>query len=72
MRTALRINVMAVEYPGYGIYENQVGPSEEQIYHDAALVYNFVQGVTELTQEDIIVMGRSLGSGPAVHIASNY
>ena len=29
MRTALRINVMAVEYPGYGIYEDENGPSEE-------------------------------------------
>ncbi len=42
MRTALRINVMAVEYPGYGIYEDYDGPSEEKIYHDAELVYNFV------------------------------
>ena len=50
MRTALRINVMAVEYPGYGIYEDEAGPSEEQIYHDAELVYNFVQSVTELTE----------------------
>ena len=42
MRTALRINMMAVEYPGYGIYEDAGGASEEKIYKDAELVYNFV------------------------------
>ena len=42
MRTALRVNLMAVEYPGYGIYDDPEGPSEEKIYRDAELVYNFV------------------------------
>ena len=72
MRTALRVNMMAVEYPGYGIYEDPEGPSEEKIYRDAELVYNFVQCVANLRQKDIIVLGRSLGSGPATYIASEY
>ena len=42
LRTALKINVMAVEYPGYGVYEDPEGPSEEKIFSDAELVYNFV------------------------------
>ena len=42
LRTALKINVMAVEYPGYGVYEDPDGPNEEKIYRDADLVYNFV------------------------------
>lgn len=29
MRTALKINVLAVEYPGYGVYADPNGPSEE-------------------------------------------
>ena len=32
LRTALKINVIAVEYPGYGVYEDPEGPSEEKIY----------------------------------------
>ena len=72
MRTALRINMMAVEYPGYGIYEDYGGPSEEKIYKDAELVYNFVQCMTSLREKDIILLGRSLGSGPATHIASKF
>ena len=42
MRTALRINLMAVEYPGYGIYEDPEGPSEEKIFRDAETVFSFV------------------------------
>lgn len=42
LRTALELNLLAVEYPGYGIYEDPGGPSESKILHDAELVYNFV------------------------------
>ena len=72
MRTALRINMLAVEYPRYGIYDDPEGPSEEKIYRDSELVYNFVQKVAKLRERDIILLGRSLGSGPATHIASKY
>ena len=72
MRTALRINLMAVEYPGYGIYEDADGPSEEKIYRDAELVYNFVLCMSNLREKDIILLGRSLGSGPASHIAAKF
>ena len=42
MRSALKINVLAVEYPGYGVYIDNEGPSEEKILEDACIVYNFV------------------------------
>lgn len=64
--------MMAVEYPGYGIYEDREGPTEDKIYRDAELVYNFVQWIAGLREKDIIVLGRSLGSGPATHIASKF
>ena len=72
LRTALKINVMAVEYPGYGVYEDSEGPSEEKIFRDADIVYNFVQAMTLLKQKDIILLGRSLGSGPSTYLASKY
>ena len=72
MRTALKINLLGVEYPGYGIYEDSAGASEDKIFRDAELVYNFVQGVSNLREKDIILLGRSLGSGPATYIAANY
>ena len=72
MRTALKINVLAVEYPGYGVYFDPKGPSEEQIYADAELAYRFVIKKTHLRQKDIIILGRSLGSGPATYLASKF
>ena len=72
LRTALKINVLAVEYPGYGVYEKPEGPSEQQIYTDAELAYKFVIKKAQLRQKDIIILGRSLGSGPATHLASKY
>lgn len=72
MRSALKINVMAVEYPNYGVYQDDEGPSEDKIYTDADLVYNFVISMTYLRQKDIILLGRSLGSGPATYLAAKY
>ena len=72
MRSALKINVLAVEYPGYGVYNDDEGPSEEKILEDACIVYNFVQKMTFLRQKDIILLGRSLGSGAATHLAAKY
>ena len=72
LRTALNLNLLAVEYPDYGIYEDPEGPSEEKILSDAELVYNFVQDVVKLKEKDIFVMGRSLGSGPSTHLAAKF
>jgi hypothetical protein len=48
LRGALKINIIAVEYPGYGIYKeaelgnpNEGGPTEDKIFSDAKLVYQF-------------------------------
>ena len=48
MRSALKINVLAVEYPSYGVYTDPGGPDESKIYADADLVYNFVVDMTFL------------------------
>lgn len=48
LRVALKVNILAVEYPSYGIY-NEIemgstaasGPSEAKIFSDAKLVYQF-------------------------------
>lgn len=77
LRASLKCNILAVEYPGYGIYNEMdmgntqaTGPSEDKIFSDARLVYHFA--LTKLDAKDIIVLGRSLGSGPATYLASHY
>jgi hypothetical protein len=59
-----------VEYPGYSIYPGK--PSEQKIFSDADTVIQFLTVVLDVPLKNIILMGRSLGSGPATYIASKY
>lgn len=64
------MNVIAGEYPGYGVYRGT--PSEKKIIADAESIYEFVLENFKAKEEDIILLGRSIGSGPAVHLASRH
>jgi pimeloyl-ACP methyl ester carboxylesterase len=68
LRSVLHIHILAVEYPGYGVYSGK--PSSESILNDAECVYSFVLSLG-LKPENIIVFGRSIGSGPATFLARN-
>ncbi|KAL4507253.1 hypothetical protein ABPG72_002046 [Tetrahymena utriculariae] len=69
LRNALKINVLAVEYQGYGIYEGE--PDENQILNDTQYVYNFLTEKLNYSCKNIIVLGRSIGTGPATWLAAN-
>ena len=65
----LGVNVIAWDYPGYG-YNGTLGKcSESSCYDDMAQVYSWClqQGIPE---NRIILWGKSLGSGIAVHQAA--
>lgn len=66
----LNLSFLAVEYPGYGLYEGSV--SEATMMEDAEVILNFIKEELRLDPEHVVVVGRSLGSGPAVHLAANY
>jgi fermentation-respiration switch protein FrsA (DUF1100 family) len=73
LRASLKLNVLAVEYPGYGIYEEEDGCDAEKITQDCDMVYRFVlKEVENLEERDILLFGRSMGSGPATYLAANY
>ena len=38
----LNINVLAMEYPGYGQYEQNGSANEEKIKQDAEYIYRFI------------------------------
>lgn len=40
LRHNMRMNILAVEYPGYGIYQGE--PNEEVILKDAEYIYKYV------------------------------
>lgn len=72
LRSSLKINVLAVEYPNYGIYEDPDGCNSEKITEDAVYVFEYVMQETGLKECDILLFGRSMGSGPATFISAHY
>lgn len=66
-----RCNVLCVEYPGYGLYQ-QLSASAETISEDAKLVVHYLINSLGYDEKDIIVVGRSMGSGPACEMANIY
>ena len=65
----MKVHILAVEYPGYGIYEGEF-PSADLIIKDAEFVYKYLTKDLNWKESDIIVCGRSIGSGPACYISS--
>ncbi len=58
-----------MEYPGYGIYRSEQ-PSCHLVQHNAEIVFEFVTNKLGFDAKDVLLFGRSMGSGPACHLAS--
>lgn len=65
------MHIIAVEYPGYGIYKGDTS-SADKIVKDADTVFNFLTKQLLWKEHDIVVCGRSIGSGPSCYLSSNY
>jgi pimeloyl-ACP methyl ester carboxylesterase len=68
LSNALRMHVIGVEYPGYGVYGGQ--SNEKRILQDAESVYDYLINQLKITEDQIILFGRSIGTGPATWLAS--
>ena len=64
----LRVNIMAYDYTGYGKSTGNV-PGEEYVYSDIEAAYKYLLEVRKLQPEEIVLYGRSLGSGPSCYLA---
>jgi len=71
MRDQFKVNVLAVEYPGYGLLSG-MPPSEDGVYEVALTAFRFLVDEISVRYSQIILFGRSLGSGPAVYLAAQY
>ncbi|KAK8482597.1 hypothetical protein V6N11_066259 [Hibiscus sabdariffa] len=69
LRAHLRVNIMSYDYSGYGGSSGK--PSEFNTYYDIEAVYNCLKKEYGMKQEDLIVYGQSVGSGPTLHLASH-
>lgn len=70
-RDQFKVNVLAVEYPGYGLLKHLV-PTEDSLYEVALTAFRFLVDQIGVRYSQIVIFGRSLGSGPAVYLASQY
>lgn len=63
----LRLNVLIFDYRGYG--QSSGSPSEEGLCTDAETVWRHLINDRNVAPEDVVLFGRSLGSGPATWLA---
>ncbi|CAH9077453.1 unnamed protein product [Cuscuta europaea] len=60
--------VSLYDYSGYGASTGK--PSEFDTYADIEAVYECLQDEYGVSQEDVILYGQSVGSGPTLHLAA--
>ncbi|XP_042063054.1 alpha/beta hydrolase domain-containing protein 17C-like [Salvia splendens] len=70
LRAHLRVNIMSYDYSGYGASSGK--PSELNTYYDIEAVYECLKNEYGIKQEDVILYGQSVGSGPTLHLASRF
>ncbi|XP_039052039.1 alpha/beta hydrolase domain-containing protein 17B-like [Hibiscus syriacus] len=68
LKVNLRVNLMGYDYSGYGASTGK--PSESNTYADIEAVYQCLQTEYGVSQEDLILYGQSVGSGPTLHLAA--
>jgi pimeloyl-ACP methyl ester carboxylesterase len=64
----LRVNIMAYDYTGYG--KSNGTPCEENCYADIEAAFQYLLEVRRVQPEQIVLYGRSLGSGPSCYLAA--
>jgi fermentation-respiration switch protein FrsA (DUF1100 family) len=61
-------SVLAYDYHGYGTSQGK--PSEENCYRDIDAAYDYLTVTLKVPPNRILLLGRSVGSGPAVDLAA--
>lgn len=64
----LRVNIMAYDYSGYG--KSNGTPAEDHCYADIEAAYHYLRTARNIQPEQIVLYGRSLGSGPSCYLAA--
>lgn len=67
----LQVSVLAVEYPGYGLLR-KAKASEANTLGAALVALRYMVDEIGVAYQQVVLLGRSLGSGPAVHLASRF
>eukprot|EP01013_Petalomonas_cantuscygni_P023163 TRINITY_DN44545_c0_g1_i1.p1 TRINITY_DN44545_c0_g1~~TRINITY_DN44545_c0_g1_i1.p1 ORF type:complete len:322 (+),score=37.03 TRINITY_DN44545_c0_g1_i1:214-1179(+) len=68
MTTTWNVNFFAYDYEGYGLHQGK--PSEASVFRDVEKAWRYLTVTCGIPPSRIVLLGRSLGSGPTVHLAS--
>jgi pimeloyl-ACP methyl ester carboxylesterase len=71
----LHVDVFAYDYPGYGAPDegrSALEPSEAGAFACARAAYRHLRDEMKIDPRDIVLFGRSLGTGMTVELASSY
>eukprot|EP00397_Hematodinium_sp_SG-2012_P010665 GEMP01010788.1.p1 GENE.GEMP01010788.1~~GEMP01010788.1.p1 ORF type:complete len:369 (+),score=35.93 GEMP01010788.1:157-1263(+) len=71
MRDQFKVNVFAVEYPGYGLI-SEIRGCEEALNAVVSTAFRFLVDQIGVAYESIVLFGRSIGTGPSCALASKY
>ncbi|XP_068636390.1 uncharacterized protein [Aristolochia californica] len=64
----LRVNLLGYDYSGYGQSSGKV--SEQNTYADIEAAYKCLEDIHGAREEDVILYGQSVGSGPTLDLAT--
>ncbi|KAJ0830456.1 putative serine aminopeptidase, S33, alpha/Beta hydrolase [Helianthus annuus] len=64
----LRVNLLGYDYTGYG--QSSGKPTEHNTYADIEAAYRCLVETYGVNEEDVILYGQSVGSGPTIDLAS--
>ena len=65
------VNAVVYEYTGFGEANGTI-PVESSLYEDIETVYLYLTEMINIPPEQIILFGRSIGSGPSCFLAEKY
>lgn len=68
LRDKLGCHFLVPEYPGYGVYTGTA--SQDALFDDADRVLDYMTHELGCSIRDVLLVGRSIGTGPATHLAS--
>jgi hypothetical protein len=68
LRFNMNMNVIIVEYPGYSIYNED--KSSDKVLDDSIIVFDYLINELHINEENLYILGRSIGSGPSVYLSS--
>jgi hypothetical protein len=68
LRFCFDLNLLIVEYPGYSLYFDE--KNCETVLENSVIAFDFLVEELNISPENILVIGRSIGTGPACYLGS--